>query len=404
MAPHTGRRRLMPANPPLALHAQNCFDGVSLSFLQGVTVLISNGIIVDVRSGRLSPRGYELATFDDATVIPGLVDAHVHLTFGGEPEVLDRTLSRTPRQILDLMRHAAEVTLWSGVTTIRDLGDKSFLSLQLRTETASTMESGPEIVVAGPPITTPGGHCWFLGGEAAGPEGIRSAIRERADRGVDVVKVMASGGHLTPGSRPWQSQYSLDELRLAVVEAHASGLPITAHAHGVESISFAIRAGVDMVEHCSFQTSTGISPDDRLIAEIANAETMVCTTTGFHPAGPPLSAEAEERTTAVLAAAMVMHSRGIPVVCASDAGISAQKPHGLLPFAAARMEAAGMASLDVLRAVTSLAAQACRLGSRKGRIATGYDADMVVLRSNPLRGVGALREIAAVYRSGRRVR
>jgi Ankyrin repeats (3 copies) len=120
--------------------------------------------------------------------------------------------------LLEHCRARARAALAAGITTIRDLGDRQFITLRLRHELAAHPERGPQLLVSGPPMTIPGGHCWFLGGEAAGVEGVRAAVRTLATREVDVVKVMVTGGNLTPGSVPWQSQYDVAELRVAVEE------------------------------------------------------------------------------------------------------------------------------------------------------------------------------------------
>src|SRR5262249_38720344 len=149
--------------------------------------------------------------------------------------------------------------------------------LQLRKETAASPEIGPDIVPAGPPITVPGGHCWFLDGATSGAK-ITDAVREHADRGVAVIKVMSTGGHLTSGPDPEALaalQFSLDDLRAAADEAHALGLPITAHAHGRDGIVAAHQAGFDGVEHASFLTPHGPDPDLRIIDDLAAAGTFV---------------------------------------------------------------------------------------------------------------------------------
>lgn len=123
--------------------------------------------------------------------------------------------------------------LSAGVTTVRDLGDRGGLAMKLRDRL-----SGPRVVGSGPPITVPRGHCWFLGGEVDGEDALRQRVRANAAMGADVIKVMASGGQLTPGSPPmWQNQFSVDELRLVVEEATRVGLPVAAHAHGTEAIT-----------------------------------------------------------------------------------------------------------------------------------------------------------------------
>lgn len=131
----------------------------------------------------------------------------------------------------------------------------------------------PTIVASGPPITTPRGHCWNMGGEAAGPAALRTAVRERADRGVDLIKIMASGGAMTAGTLMTQGQYGVEDLAVVVAEAHDAGLTVTAHAHPLATIRAAIAAGVDGIEHCTFMTPAGMDFAPDVVAMLAERQT-----------------------------------------------------------------------------------------------------------------------------------
>ncbi|HEX5996461.1 MAG TPA: amidohydrolase family protein, partial [Jiangellales bacterium] len=263
--------------------------------------------------------------------------------------------------------------------------------------------SGPQILAAGPPVTTSRGHCWFLGGEADGVEGVRAAVRTRAERGVDVIKVMATGGEMTPGTHSHEAQYGPDELRAAVEEAHRHGLPVAAHAHGVRGIENAVAAGVDTIEHCSFMTVDGVDSRPDLIEAIARAGMVVSATVGFVPgfARPPRIAA---RVDGFVANLRRMRDAGVTVVCGTDAGIGPPKPHDVLPYSISMLVDCGFPPVAALRAVTSLAAQACRVGERKGRLAPGFDADLLAVQGDPLADVTALHAVTAVFRAGHRVR
>ncbi|MEU2145457.1 amidohydrolase family protein, partial [Streptomyces globisporus] len=174
----------------------------------------------------------------DGTLLPGLIDAHVHLVFDGSPDPVSALQDSTDEALLADMRRRAEELLLSGVTTARDLGDRNGLALRLDSEIADRRTPGPRIVSAGTPLTTPGGHCHFLGGEVSGEAEIRALIRLNLERGAGVIKCMVTGGGLTRGGpASHESQFSAAELRLFVDEAHAAGVPVAAHAHGADGIA-----------------------------------------------------------------------------------------------------------------------------------------------------------------------
>lgn len=180
---------------------------------------------------------------------------------------------------------AGRAALRGGVTTVRDLGDRGFLSLGLRGR-----PDLPTLLAAGSPLTSAAGHCHFLGGcVAPGPARLRAAVRSYADRGVDVIKIMASGGMLTPGTSQEAAQFTRDELAAAVDETHRLGLPITAHARGTAAVADAVAAGVDGMEHVSFWTADGVESPLDLIEEIAARGIVVGATLGMLPPRPAWS-------------------------------------------------------------------------------------------------------------------
>jgi imidazolonepropionase-like amidohydrolase len=152
-------------------------------------------------------------------------------------------MSDDDERVLAVAAANARRALACGVTTVRDLGDRNFVTLSLRDTLAAEPWLAPELLVAGPPLTATGGHCWFLGGQADGVNGLPRAIVAHAGRGVDVIKIMATGGMLTPGWGLHESQYSQTELRAAADAAHGAGLPITAHAHGVSGRPHGLSGG-----------------------------------------------------------------------------------------------------------------------------------------------------------------
>jgi imidazolonepropionase-like amidohydrolase len=302
-----------------------------------------------------------------------------------------------------VMRTAADKALRAGITTVRDLGDRNYLTLALGGELDQSPGAGPEILSAGPPITTSGGHCHFMGGVADGAAALRAAVRDRHERGCAVVKIMASGGNMTPGSAPHESQYSPADLRIVVDEAHRLGLPVAAHAHGGPAVRDALAAGVDSLEHVSFMTEWGIDADPDLLAAIAGSDTFVSETIGFTP-GVALPPAIRSRLDDIQKVYRQLNELGAKIVIGTDAGIMPLKPHDVLPYAVAQMPADGSSPLEALTAVTSRAAHACGVSDRKGRIRVGADADLLAVAGDPVDDLNRLRDVRAVFRAGVRVR
>lgn len=198
-----------------AIRAGRLFDGISSITWAEPLVVVEDGRItsVDRGGGGAVPPDAELLELPGATLLPGLVDTHVHLAFDAGPDPLVALAGCDDDAALTAMEQAATAQLAAGVTTVRDLGDRGYLALRLR---GSAGAARPTIVASGPPITSPGGHCHSLGGTATGVDGVRAAVRERAERGIDVVKVMASGGHLTAGTVMHGTQFDDAEMRALV--------------------------------------------------------------------------------------------------------------------------------------------------------------------------------------------
>ncbi|MDX2379706.1 MAG: amidohydrolase family protein [Acidimicrobiia bacterium] len=374
--------------------ADAVFDGER--FVDRPTVLVSGGAIVAVgeqipESLREAHRVVELA---GVTVLPGLVDCHQHLCFDGVG-TLDEQVSRVDDEALAVRaRASARTALLGGVTTLRDLGDRSFVTLGLRDDPEL-----PTILAAGPPITQPLGHCWYLGGECAGPDELFAAVRERAERGCDVVKMMVTGGALTPTFPLWKAQFGEDDVRLVVDEAHRLGLPVAAHAHGVEGIRIAVDVGVDTIEHCTFMTEEMVSAaPPELLDDLAASPTAISATLGRLPGAryPPVWEEAGRRARE---ADGYVHRAGGAVVVGSDAGINVWKPHDVMPYAFDQLVGLGMTEAEALRAMTAGGADAVA-ASGKGRLIPGADADIVALDGDPRVDHEAVVRIAQVWRAG----
>ena len=396
-----------------AIRASHAYDGHR--FLPGgATVVVEGDRIVGVEpGGHPLPHDVEVTAYD-GTLLPGLVDTHVHLVSDGSMGALERAGAADDATLDATIETALRDQVAAGVTTVRDLGDVGFRTLAWRDRAVPGL---PRIVAAGPPLTTPGGHCHYLGGAAAGVDGLRAIVAAHAERGVDVVKLMASGGMLTTGSDVFGVQLGDDELRAAVEAAHEADLKLLAHAHSLAAVRQAIAAGADGIEHFSCLTETGPSWPDDVLAAAAAAGVVVGPTLGQHPDRilaademPPhvreifakfgvLPEEFRERRAEQMTA---IRTHGIPVVSGLDAGAAPPKPHGAL-WCAVDWQCDAYPVAEALASATSFAAEQCGLGGVTGRLRASYAADLLVVDGDLERDVTLLSQPVAVWVRGLRV-
>ncbi len=378
-----------------AIRAGRLFDG---SEVHDDAMVVLDGPVIHAVGPWDPPEGADVVDHSDAFVMPGLIDTHVHLAFDSSLDPVGALAARDSSAVVDAMVAAGRAALRGGVTTVRDLGDRDFLSLGLRGR-----PDLPTLVTAGPPLTCADGHCHFLGGRVSpGEAGLRAAVRAHASRGVDVIKIMASGGTLTPGTRQEAAQFTREELAAAVDEAHRLGLPITAHAHGTAAVADAVAVGVDGMEHVSFWTADGVDSPVPLMEEIAARGIVVGATLGMLPP-PPGMAPPEPvriRLPGIHANTRRFVALGARLVAGTDAGIAPIKPPDSVRYALPDLIAAGMSPLTALRTLTATAATVVGLPAAKGHLAPSYDADLLVVDGDPLVDPAALHRIRAVYRTG----
>jgi imidazolonepropionase-like amidohydrolase len=247
-----------------AFRAAVVFDGQRF-LAGGATVLVEGDRIVGVEGfGFTTPVDVPVEEHP-GTLLPGLVDAHAHLVADGSPGSLEAAGTATDDELDTAIRTSLRAQVDAGVTTVRDLGDAAYRVLLHRDAAGTGL---PSIVASGPPLTIADGHCHYLGGVVR-DAGIPAAVREHAERGVDVIKVMASGGMLTAGSDPLGAQFTVAQLREVVEAAHHHGLRVLAHSHSMIGTERAVEAGVDGLEHFTSLTGSGPVASEPLLQQIA---------------------------------------------------------------------------------------------------------------------------------------
>lgn len=381
--------------------AGTVFDGEVLR--PGTEVVVDDaGRVIEVRPVQAAPGGVRLVDHGPGTtMLPGLVDGHQHLSWGCMPNAQDGIPEDPAAQRAQAVANARRA-LAGGVTTVQDLGDSDYAVVEVRDGTKRNLTL-PRILASGPPITTAGGHCHFLTGAPTAPADLAGAVRRRAERGVDVIKVMVSGGNITPGSLPWESQFDEQCLRVLVDAADAAGLPVAAHAHAAGAVRACVAAGVHSIEHCTLMTADGVDHDPALLRDVAESRIVVRTTPGSVPGGPPPAAAIAARMQQIMQGLRALMESGAVLVVSTDAGVGPGKPHDAMAHAVLQFGRATKDTLGALRAATSRAADALGLGETCGRLAVGRAADLLVVRGDAATDLTALLEVAAVYREGEQV-
>lgn len=336
----------------------------------------------------------------DSTVVPGLINCHVHLCFDTSTDPVGTLVATDDDVLLQDMAVRAQQLLQAGVTTARDLGDRGGLTIQLRDAVIRGATTGPRLLVAGAPLTPPGGHCWFLGGEVDGTDAIRAQVRHNARRGADVIKVMASGGQLTPDSPAmWEAQFSTEQLRVVVEEAAVAGLPVAAHAHGTEAIGSAVAAGVTTIEHCTWMGPDGIDRRADIAADMAARGIYACAASSrnwrilVEKAGP-------EQAEQIYGRLPWLAELGVPLITGTDAGL----PNSVFNDFVGALELyeyLGFTPSRILEMATVTSAAALGLAGHVGEIRAGYSADLLVVQGDPRVGLDALRNRQLVLTRGR---
>src|SRR6266478_2401504 len=400
--------QVAPAPKTVVIRAGHLLDVKTGKTLTNQTILIQGDKIASVGSDTQVPAGAQVVDLSNATVLPGLIDAHTHITmtanFG-----YSRLAISVPREALNGARNA-RVTLEAGFTTIRNVGASGFTDVALRDAINAGDVPGPRMLVSGPPLSIAGGHCdnnllpfeWHVQNEgvADGVEAVQHKTREIIKYGTDLIKICATGGVLSHGDNPQASQYTLEEMKAIVTDAHRLGRKVAAHAHGAEGIRWASEAGVDSIEHGSYI-------DDAAIAVMKKNGTYLVPTLYLgdwfieHAAENHVPDFLLVKAKAVMPAARknVAHAfaSGVKVAFGTDAAVY---PHGLNAREFAVMVKLGLTPLQAIQAATVNAADLLGWSDKIGGIDPGKWADIIAVDGDPLQDVTTLEHVKFVMKGG----
>ena len=369
-------------------------------------VVVDAGVVVEVGpSEDLRARHREAHVLEHPTgvVVPGLINAHVHLAFDESGDIAAVDEQDDDVALVLAMAGRAQRLLRRGTTTVRDLGDRGALAVRLRDATVAGAVVGPRVLSAGSPLTPPGGHCWFLGGEVdpADHGALRAAVDRQVEAGADLVKVMASGGGTTRGGAAmWQPQFGLDQLVTVVDQARRRGVPVAAHAHDLDSIEAAVRAGVSTIEHCTWmsggmQEFAGRERAQPIVDAMVEQDIAVC---HAHPNRWEFfnmvhgEADADE----LMGKIRWLADCGVRLVHGTDAGLARFDDS---TEALVRLADWGFSGAELLAMATTDAAAGLGL-TDTGRLEPGRRADLLVLERDPRSDITALRAPRLVLAGG----
>jgi imidazolonepropionase-like amidohydrolase len=400
------------AGTTTVITAARLLDVTSGAMITDAAVVVRDKAVVAAgpRSSLAVPAGAQTIALGDVTLLPGLIDAHVHLTSDVTKTRLQSLERSTARRAIYGVTGARK-TLLAGFTTVRNVGAVGYIDFDLRDAIDSGEVIGPHMLASGPMICITGGHCdengfapevtftQFGNGVIDGVEEARKKVRENIKYGADLIKISASGGVLSTGDTPGQEQLTYDEMKVICDEAHRTGRKVAAHAHGARSIVDAIRAGVDSIEHASLVDDEGIRlakqhgtyfvmdiyDDDYILAEGAKN-------------GLTDAILAKERSVGRTQRENFRKSwrAGVKMAFGTDAGTY---PHGTNAKQFAKMVEWGMTPLESLRAATIWAADL--LGTKtRGSLAPGNVADVIAVPGNPLTDITATERVSFVMHDG----
>jgi imidazolonepropionase-like amidohydrolase len=393
------------------IRAARVLDVRSGKTMSNQAIIIVGGKIVSLGPASESPSSAsdQIIELSHSTVLPGLIDAHTHLT--GDPKDVgyDGLAISVPRSTLTGAKNA-RITLEAGFTTVRNVGADGYSDVALRDAIDAGDVPGPRMLVSGPPLGITGGHCdnnllpaeyhATGGGVADGIAAVQHKVRETIKYGADLIKICATGGVLSMGDSAQASQYTLEEMKAIVADAHRLGRKVAAHAHGAQGILWASEAGVDSIEHGSYIDDAGIAEMKKngtyLVPTLYLGDWFLANADSLH-VPPFILAKAQEVMPAARKNIAHAFASGVKVAFGTDAAVY---PHGLNAREFAVMVKLGLSPLQSIQAATINAADLLGWADKVGAIEPGKWADLIAVDGDPLGDVTRLEQVKFVMKGG----
>jgi imidazolonepropionase-like amidohydrolase len=399
------------------IRAARLIDGSGGAPLESPVIVVRGTQIESVLSGEppaaVLEQAHRVLDLPGATVLPGLIDMHVHLNMPGDGTPADEWMRHSDGVLGARAAFAAQTALDAGITTLRDCGSRGNTAFDLRRTLELGYGRGARLVLSGAPITITGGHGHFLGGEADGPEGLRYRVRSLVKSEADFIKVLGSGGG-TANTISWQPSFRPEEFAALVDESHRLGRRITIHCLNAAAIEIAVDAGADQIEHAGFilddyghQQYVPAVGDKLARAGVAVTPTLAVggyCVTAMRDLDRTAEQEAflqrwEMMLETNLGQLAQLHAAGVPVVAGTDAGWRFT-PFDGLPEEMALMCRSGMPAMAVIQAATSRAAAVMGREHEFGSVTPGLAADLIAVQGDPLADIRALRDLQLVMQAG----